>query len=166
VADITALIVKISPDGNLVFDKQFDGRGGETADGVAVAPEDGTIYISGGTTSFGAGSQDAFVLHIQATGKKLIDAVAWGGTGLDTGASVAVEGATIALAATTQSAPPHPLLPIAARLSAPRGTLSASAGALDVATGVVANPAAGATTPNGSTTFGGNFEAAVVQIAR
>src|SRR5215472_10755850 len=35
-ADIAALIVKLSTDGDLLFDKQFDGKGGETASGVAV----------------------------------------------------------------------------------------------------------------------------------
>jgi hypothetical protein len=37
---------------------------------------------------------------------------------------------------------------------------------LDVAAGTVANPAAGVAAPNGSTTFSGNFEAALVRIAR
>jgi len=32
--------------------------------------------------------------------------------------------------------------------------------------GIVADPGAGAATPDGSTTFGGNFEAALVRIAR
>jgi hypothetical protein len=164
--DITALIVKLSPDGNLVFDKQFDGRVGETGDGVAVAPDDGTIYVAGTTTSFGAGSQDAFVLHIQATGKKVLDAVTWGGTGFETGSGVAVNGATVALAATTTTGPPYSLLNAAARLSAPRGTLAVAAGMLDVVAGVVANPAAGAAAPTGSTIFSGNFEAALVRIAR
>jgi hypothetical protein len=58
------------------------------------------------------------------------------------------------------------LLDAAARLSAPRGTLSASAGALDIVAGVVSVPGLGAATPNGSTTYGGNFEAALVRIAR
>jgi len=164
--DITALIVKISPDGNLVFDKQFDGRGGETGKGVAVAPDDGTIYIAGATTSFGAGSQDAFVLHVQSTGKKVIEAVTWGGTGFETGAGVAVSGATIALAATTLAAPPYSLLNAAARLSAPRSTFAAAAGVLNGVAGVVANPGAGASEPNGSTTFSGNAEAALVRIRR
>src|SRR4029450_2397348 len=57
-ADIAALIVKLSTDGDLLFDKEFDGRGGETASGVAVAPDDGTVYVAGTTTSFGAGFQD------------------------------------------------------------------------------------------------------------
>jgi len=76
-ADIAALIVKLSTNGDLLFDKQFDGRGGETAAGVAVAPDDGTVYVAGTTTSFGAGDQDAFVLHLVPTGKKLLDAVTW-----------------------------------------------------------------------------------------
>jgi hypothetical protein len=164
--DIAALIVKLSPDGSLLFDKQFAGRNGETAEGVAVAPDDGTIYVAGTTTSFGAGSQDAFVLHLQPTGKKLLDAVTWGGTGFETGAGVAVSGSTVSLAATTTAPPPYSLLDAAARLSAPRGTLSASAGALDIVAGVVTDPGLGAATPNGSTTYGGNFEAALVRIAR
>ena len=164
--DLAALIVKLTPDGDLVFDKQFAGRNSETADGVTVAPDDGSIYVAGTTTSFGAANQDAFVLHLQSTGKKLLDAVTWGGTGFETGAGVAVSGATVSLAATTTTAPPYSLLDAAAKLSAARGTLSVSAGVLGTVAGTIANPAAGAATPNGSTTYGGNFEAALVRIAR
>ena len=98
--DIAALIVKLTSDGALVFDKQFAGRVSETGDGVAVAP-DNTIYVAGTTTSFGAGDQDAFVLHLQPTGKKFLDAFTWGGPGFETGAGVAVSGGTLMLAATT-----------------------------------------------------------------
>ena len=164
-ADIAALIVKLTSDGALVFDKQFDGRATETGEGVAVAP-DNTIYVAGTTTSFGAGDQDAFVLHLQPTGKKLLDALTWGGPGFETGAGVAVSGATLMLAATTTTAPPYSLLAASARLSAPRGTLAVVEGVLADVPGVAADPAAGAATPNGSTTFSGNFEAALVRIAR
>ena len=164
-ADIAALIVKLTSDGSLVFDKQFNGRVNETADGVTVAP-DNTIYVAGTTTTFGAGFQDAFVLHLQPTGKKILDAVTWGGTGFETGAGVAVSGATLMLAATTQSAPPYSLLAASARLSAPKGTLAVVDGILADVSGVASTPAAGAATPNGDTTFNGNFEAALVRIAR
>ena len=163
--DIAALIVKLTPDGALVFDKQFAGRVSETGDGVAVAP-DNTIYVAGTTTSFGAGDQDAYVLHLQPTGKKVLDAFTWGGTGFETGAGVAVSGATLMLAATTTTAPPYSLLAASAKLSAPRGTLAVVAGVLADVAGVVADPAASTTTPEGSTTFSGNFEAALVRIAR
>jgi uncharacterized delta-60 repeat protein len=165
VVDIAALIVKLTSDGALVFDKQFAGRSTETGDGVAIAP-DNTIYVAGTTTSFGAGFQDAFVLHLQPTGKKLLDAFTWGGTGFETGAGVAVSGGTLLLAATTTTAPPYSLLDASARLSAPRGTLAVINGVLIDVPGVVADPAVGATTPPGSTTFSGNFEAALVRIAR
>ena len=127
-ADIAALIVKLSTDGDLLFDKEFDGRGGETATGVAVVPDDGTVYVAGTTTSFGAGSQDAFVLHLVPTGKKLLDAVTWGGTGFEEGSGVGVIAGTVALAATTTNPPPYSLLNASAKLSAARGTLAVVAG--------------------------------------
>jgi hypothetical protein len=164
-ADIAALIVKLTSDGALVFDKQFDGRATETGEGVAVAPDD-TIYVTGTTTTFGAGDQDAFVLHLQPTGKKLLDAFTLGGTVFETGAGVAVSGGTLMLAVTTTTPPPYSLLVATARLSAPRGTLAVVEGVLADVPGVVADPAAGAATPDGSTTFSGNFEAALVRIAR
>jgi uncharacterized delta-60 repeat protein len=164
-ADIAALIVKLTSDGALVFDKQFNGRVNETGDGVAIAP-DNTIYVAGTTTSFGAGDQDAFVLHLQPTGKKILDALTWGGTGFETGAGVAVSGGTLALAATTTTEPPYSLLAASARLSGPRGTLAVVQGALADVPGVATVLAAGAAEPGGSTTFSGNFEAALVRIAR
>jgi hypothetical protein len=165
-ADIAALIVKLTSDGALVFDKQFDGRVSETGEGVAIAP-DNTIYVAGTTTTFGAGNQDAFVLHVQPTGKKILDAFTWGGPGFETGAGVAVNEGTLMLAATTNTAPPYSLLPASAKLSAPRGgTLAVVEGVFADVAGVVANPAAGTTTPDGSTTYSGNVEAALVRIAR
>jgi uncharacterized delta-60 repeat protein len=163
--DIAALIVKLTSDGALVFDRQFAGRVSETGEGVAVAP-DNTIYVAGTTTSFGAGDQDAFVLHVQPTGKKILDALTWGGAGFETGAGVAVNGGTLMLAATTTTGPPYSLLPASAKLSAPRGTLAVIEGVLADVAGVVAALGAGAATPDGSTTFSGNFEAALVRIAR
>jgi hypothetical protein len=164
-SDIAALIVKLTSAGDLVFDRQFDGRISETGEGVAIAP-DNTIYVGGTTTTFGAGFQDAFVLHVQPTGKKIVDAFTWGGPGFETGAGVAVNGGTLMLAATTNSAPPYSLLPASAKLSAARGTLAVVDGLLADVAGVVEDPAAGTTTPNGSTTFSGNSDAALVRIAR
>ena len=165
-ADIAALIVKLSTNGDLLFDKQFDGRGSETASGVAVAPDDGTVYVAGTTTSFGAGFQDAFVLHLAPTGKKLLDAVTWGGTGFEEGSGVGVIAGTVALAATTTNPLPYSLLNASGKLSAARGTLAVVAEVLGSPAGISADPAAGAATPTGTTVFGGNFETALVRIAR
>jgi hypothetical protein len=166
IVDIAALIVKLAADGTLVFDKAFAGRNGEEADGVAVAANDGSIYVTGTTSSFGAGGQDAFLLHMQGTGKKLLDAVTWGGPAFEQGGGVGVNDTTVVLAATTNAGPPYSLLPAAAKLSLPRGIMAVANGTFAAATGVVSNPAAGASTPAGSTVFGGNFEAALVRIAR
>jgi hypothetical protein len=57
-------------------------------------------------------------------------------------------------------------LAASAKLSAPRGTLAVVEGVLADVHGVAAAPAADAATPDGSTTFSGNFEAALVRIAR
>jgi hypothetical protein len=165
-ADIAALIVKLSTNGDLLFDKQFDGRSSEVAAGVALAPDDGTVYVAGTTTSFGAGSQDAFVLHLPPTGKKLLDAVTWGGTGFEEASGVGVIAGTVALSATTTNPPPYSLLNATAKLSAARGTLAVVAGILTEPAGISADPVAGEATPNGTTIFGGNFEAALVRIAR
>ncbi|HKB12358.1 MAG TPA: hypothetical protein VKD69_16965 [Vicinamibacterales bacterium] len=166
IVDIAALIIKLGADGSLLFDKQFAGKSGETAAGVAVAPNDGTVYVAGTTTSFGAGFQDAFVLHLDPTGKKLLDAVTWGGPAFETGGGVAVSGTTFVLGATTSAGPPYSLLAAAAKLSLPHGTLAAAAGTLVAAPGLAANTVFGATATTGSTTYGGNFEAALVRVAR
>ena len=164
-ADIGALIVKLTSEGDLVFDRQFDGRVSETGEGVAIA-SDNTIYVAGTTTTFGSGFQDAFVLHVQPTGKKILDALTWGGPGFETGAGVAVNGGTLMLAATTNTPPPYSLLPASAKLSAARGALVVVDGVLADVAGVVEDPAAGTTIPDGSTTFSGSSEAALVRIAR
>jgi hypothetical protein len=165
-SDISALVVKLGTDGSLLFDKEFGGRNGETAGGIAVAPDDGSVYVTGTTSSFGAGFQDAFVLHLQATGKKVLDAVTWGGAGFEEGTGVSVVAGAVSLAATTTNPPPYVLAPLAAKLSGGHGVVGVSAASLDPVPGVVSDPAAGAAVPAGSTTYGGNFESALVRIAR
>ena len=163
VVDLAALLVKIDGDGNLVFDREFGGKGGEDASGVSIA-DDGSIYLSGTSTGFGAGFQDAFVVRVQEDGKAG-HAPTWGGPGFETGGGVGVtSGGTVVLGATTTVAPPYALLAAPRKLSKPRGTLFAVAGALNDAAGVVANPNAGTTTTNGATTYAGNFEAALVRF--
>jgi len=133
----------------LLWERAWGGTASDESLAVAAA-SDGSVYVAGTTTNFGAGDQDAFVLHLQPTGKKkLLDAFTWGGTGFETGAGVAVNGGTLMLAATTTTAPPYSFLAASARLSAPRGTLAVVEGALADVAGVVANPAAGAITPDG-----------------
>src|SRR5262245_25160662 len=47
--DLAGLIVKLTSDGALVFDKQFAGKVTETGEGGVVAPDGGTLYVAGTT---------------------------------------------------------------------------------------------------------------------
>ena len=163
VVDLAALLLKIDAGGNLAFEREFGGKGGEDATGVSIA-QTGVIYMSGTSTSFGAGFQDAFVVSVQPNGKAG-SAATWGGTAFETGGGVGLTSdGTIVLGATTSAAPPYALLSAPRKVSSPHGSFGASDGALNDVTGVVANPAAGATATNGTTTFSGNFEAALVRF--
>ena len=163
IVDIAALVIKIDAEGNLLFDREWGGKSGDVAAGVGVA-SDGSIYVAGASTSFGAGFQDAFVVRVQAEGKAGA-AATWGSTGFETGAGVGVAGdGTVILAATTTAPPPYELATAPRKLSRPHGTLAAAGGTLADVTGAISNLNAGTTTTNGSTSFGGNFEAALVRF--
>jgi hypothetical protein len=161
--DSAGLLLKIDANGDLVFDRAYDGGG---ASGVSVG-QDGSIYMSGTTSSFGAGSEDAFVVRVQADGKPG-NAATWGATanfGFENGAGVGVTSdGTVVLGASTQRPPPYTLLEAPGKLSKAKGTLSPVARALNDATGVVMDPAAGVTTPNGDTVFSGNVDAALIRF--
>ena len=165
IVGIAALIVKLSPDGNLLFDKRCCTKSGDTGEGVTVGP-DGSVHVAGTTTVLGAGNQDSFVIRVQPTGKKVTGAATWGtSTGFETGGGVAVAtDGTIMLAATTTEPPPYSLLDATVKLSSARGAATATASGLADVTGTVADPARGTTVPAGSTTFSGNFESALVSF--
>jgi hypothetical protein len=164
IVGIAALVLKIGADGSLLFGKQCCTRGGDTGEGIAVAP-DGTVLLAGTTTVLGAGFQDAFVARLQASGKKITGAATWGSTGFETGGGVAAGGSgTVQLGATTSQAPPYSLLGASLRLSAPKFTVATPAGELVNPAGTVSVPAHGASTPAGSTTYSGNSEAALVRF--
>ena len=164
IVGIAALVLKIGADGGLLFGKQCCTKGGDTGEGVAVAP-DGTVLLAGTTTRLGAGFQDAFVARLEPTGRKVSGAATWGGTGFESGGAVAARtDGTIRLAATTSQGPPYSLLPATLKLSGPKFTIAIPAGALADPPGTVSVPTRGASTPPGSTTYSGNFEAALVEL--
>ena len=164
IVGIAALVLKIGADGSLLFGKECCTKGGDTGEGIAVAP-DGTVLLAGTTTRLGAGFEDAFVARLQSAGKKVTGAATWGGTGFETGGAVAAAtDGTVRLAATTSQGPPYSLLPASLKLSTPRFTVATPAGELVDPAGTVSVPTHGASTPGGSTTYSGNFEAAVVGL--
>jgi hypothetical protein len=160
----SALIVRLSAAGALLFDGQWAGKaGGEGAAGIAAAA-DGSVYFAGTTASSGAGFDDAFVVHLLPNGK-VAGAATWGSTGSDQGAGVAVAAdGTLRLAAVAQD-PPYSLLPALKRISNVKGTLAVANEAFGDVSGVAADASGGVITPAGSTMFAGSFDAALVRIA-
>ena len=164
IVGINALVLKIGSDGSLLFGKECCTKGGDTGDGIAVAP-DGSVLLAGTSTTLGAGFEDAFVARLQSTGKKVTAAATWGGTGFETGGGVAAANDnSVRLAATTSQGPPYSLLPASLKLSSPRFTVATPAGALVDPQGTVSTPLHGASVPAGSTTYSGNFEAALIRL--
>jgi hypothetical protein len=160
--DIAAILIKLSPDGGLVFDTQWGGRNGDEASGVAVAP-DSSVYIAGHSGSFGAGLGDAFVLHLSSTGRSA-DAATWGGTGFDEGRGVGVaQDGTVVLAATASS-PPYSFLSAPRKTSMVKSTMAVPAGTLATVAGTVTTTLSPVINSNGTTTFGGNADQALVRI--
>jgi hypothetical protein len=156
-----ALLLKLTPDGSLVWDRTWGGRDGDFAEGVAATP-DGRIAVVGSTNSFGEGG-DAFLLVLTADGR-VQDANAWGGAGLEGGRDVGVApGGTISLAAVVE-APPYLLDRAASKTSRARGVLTVSTTPLADAGGTLADAGGVAATPAGSTTYAGGFDAALVRI--
>jgi sugar lactone lactonase YvrE len=68
-ADTKALLVKFAPNGTLIWQRTWGGTpGGEFANGVAVSGDGASVYITGGTGSFGAGFDDALLVKFDANG--------------------------------------------------------------------------------------------------
>ncbi len=62
-----ALFIKLTPDGNVLWERTWGGDGYDQADSVVPAA-DGGYYIFGETDSYGAGDRDFFLLKISEDG--------------------------------------------------------------------------------------------------
>jgi len=162
-----------SPDGGTILDLGQNmvgwlrmsvrgGRSGDTGEGVAIAA-DGTVLLAGNTNSFGAGSDDAFLLRLRANGRR-IDASLFGGAAIDHANDVAVgAGGTVHLGGSVQT-PPWVFQAGPARTSRLRGTVSTPTTPLTPAAGTTADPGGTVATPTGSTTYAGSDDAALLRI--
>jgi uncharacterized delta-60 repeat protein len=160
--DLDALITKFAPAGGLEWSRSWGGRSGDTGEGVAVAP-DGTVLFAGNTNSFGSGIDDAFLVRLEPTGRR-IDASLWGGAGIDHANDVAVAtDGTINTGGSAQ-APPWTFQDGPARTSKVRGTVTTPTTPLVPATGTVADPGGTVSEPAGSTTYAGSDDAALLRI--
>jgi uncharacterized delta-60 repeat protein len=157
-------VAKFGPDGSLIWDRGYGGDQGDFPGGV-VARADGTVLIGGESASFGAGSDDAFLLQLDANGRGVV-CNSWGGPGTDHGDDVELApNGTIVLAGTTASSPPFTFATCGRQTRRLRGTAGAPEVPLADATGTVADPGGTVATPNGTSPGAGGGDAALVRIA-
>ena len=92
-------------------------------------------------------------------------AATWGGPGFEEGRGVAVAAdGTVVLGAQTTATPPYTLASASRKVAGPHGDLIEDPGVLIDVTGIVTTLRERASTPNGSTTFGGDFESALIRF--
>lgn len=83
-----ALLLKFSPEGTLLWQRNWGGTGNDHAESVAVGA-DGAVYVAGATTSFGTGDGDLFVVKFAPDGT-LLWQQRWGSANHEEGQGVAV----------------------------------------------------------------------------
>lgn len=161
---VDALIVKFGPDGSLLWDRGWGGRSGDVGGGVA-GLQDGTVVLVGDSNSFGAGSDDAFVLRLSSDGRGL-DSNTWGGAGIDHAedAVVAPDG-TIVVGATTENPAPYAFERASSKAYRVRGTAANSTIAAVAGAGTVLDAGGTVAAAAGTTPGAGGFDAAVLRIA-
>ncbi len=74
-------------DGALVWARSWGGGSGDSIRGCVVVA--GSVFLAGGTQSFGAGGEDALVLRLSADTGALTWSRVWGGAGEETATAVA-----------------------------------------------------------------------------
>lgn len=80
-----ALITKFDVNGNLLWSKTWGGASGDSGMSLTQTTDGGLVMV-GSTSSFGAGSDDAFMAKYDISGN-LSWSKTWGGTGYDSGSS-------------------------------------------------------------------------------
>lgn len=161
--DLNAAVVKFDVAGNLLWQRSWGGRDGDDPESVAIA-SDGTVLLAGSTASFGVAPDDAFLVKMLPDNGRGKEAVTWGGAGLDKGHDVGVApDGTIVLSGTAE-APPYEFLRASSRTSRLKGTVGTHAGVTTDVVGTFADPAGVVGTPNGSLTYAGGFDAALLRI--
>ncbi len=151
-------LLKFDPSGNLVWQKTWGGIDFDDGRGVAVDAS-GRVYVTGITTSFGAGRDDVLLLKFDASGR-LTGQTTWGGIGTDDGLGIAVDSSGNAIATGFVSeGPPYSLSSPNAGLATPP-FIAASSGnsTLGLPTFSLASPTGNTGTPSGSETYAGKSD--------
>ncbi len=88
VGEDDAWVLKLNSDGNILWQKTYGGKYWDYADAVTLSPN-GDIIVVGGTSSFGAGDDDVWILRLDPNGN-VIWQKTYGGKGDDEAYAVAL----------------------------------------------------------------------------
>jgi hypothetical protein len=83
------LITKYDPTGQWLWSRTWGGAGNDYAASIKVGP-DGFLYVSGGTSSYGAGWYDLLLLKLDLDGN-LVWGTTWGGSSYEGGYDIAFD---------------------------------------------------------------------------
>jgi hypothetical protein len=83
------ILLEYDTRGNLVWQRTWGGTGDEYGTAVAV-DSSGNIYVTGGTTSFGAGWDDVFLVKFNSSGN-IVWSRTWGGSSYDVGHDISFD---------------------------------------------------------------------------
>jgi DNA-binding beta-propeller fold protein YncE len=159
-----ALVLKFAPDGTLLWNRTWGGRGHDEAGGVAVRA-DGAVFVTGTTNSFDS-TDDAFYLQLAPAGGKAEDAALWGepDTHTERGDAIAISPAGDAVIGATVLDPPYVFRKAPTRTSRLKVVVG-DPNVPVVELGVVAVDAGGTVEPiAGTTNDDPGFDGAVVVI--
>lgn len=97
-----AFVAKYDQSGVLQWQRTIGGTGTETGKGV-YADSSGNVYITGTTTSSGAGGSDVLIVKYNSSGD-LVWQRTWGGSGTDIGNAIYVDTTYVLITGSTTSA--------------------------------------------------------------
>jgi len=154
-------LAKFTTDGNLVWNSTW-GNHSDAALGVAVGPE-GSIFVTG-NTSFGSGGGDLFVVQFLPNNGNAKQAMTWGGVNNESGASIVagIDGGVYVAGST--GGPPYTFARAPKMTKTPRSILSTPAGTVTQPEATPGNPNGIFLVSDGSLTFAGASDAALLKI--
>jgi hypothetical protein len=162
-SDLNVLVLKFGSDGSLLWNRNWGGRGGDDPGAIGVGAA-GTIFVARNTSSFGAGSTDAFLLSLEPNGKAA-DAMTWGGPSIDNGNGIAINsGGSVVIGATAED-PPYSFLSAPTHVSKEKALLGTPNFPLVSVESGVREAGGVVETIAGTTNDDPGFDAAVLVIA-